>query len=334
MEVFYMERKNIYDVLEEEIMKSDASADEKNEKLSKLLKARGQSINIMLVGATGSGKSSTINSIFNTKMAEVGVGVDPKTKDIECYKLENLTIWDTPGLGDSKENDAEYSEQIAIKLSETDENGVPIVDLVMVVIDGSTRDLSSTYEMINKVIIPSLTKKNAKRILIGINQADVAMKGNHWDKEKNCPDEVLTEFLEEKCSSIQRRIEEETGIDIEPVYYCAGYTDENEVQNKPYNLTKLLYHIVMSLPAEKRIAIAQNLNNDDEMWECDDNEEDYKNNISQSFSEVLWENISDMVEKGVSAGGLCLGVPGAVVGGFLYGLIGAAVGVFKGLFEQ
>lgn len=324
---------DIYDLLEEEIMKADASAEEKNRQLSKLIKARGQKINLMLVGATGSGKSSTINSIFNTRMARVGIGVDPETKDIECYQLENLTIWDTPGLGDVKEKDDEYAKQIIKKLSEVDENGVPIIDLVMVVVDGSSRDLHSTYDMINNVIIPSLTKENSHRILIAVNQADMAMKGNHWDAENNCPDEILTEFLEKKCESIKQRIFEGTGIEITPIYYCAGYTNENNVQNKPYNLTKLLYHIVLSLPAEKRIAIAENINDNESMWEYDDNECDYKSGISQSFGEIFWETTGDFAEKGFVGGGMVLGLPGAIVGGLVCGVAGAVVGFFKGLFS-
>lgn len=327
------DKKNIYDLLEEEIMKADAPTEEKNKQLSKLVKVRGQKINLMLVGATGSGKSSTINSIFNTKMAKVGIGVDPETKDIECYQLENLTIWDTPGIGDVKEKDDEYTKQIIKKLSEVDENGTPIIDLVMVVIDGSSRDLHSTYDMINNVIVPSLTNENAHRILIAVNQADMAMKGNHWDTENNCPDDTLKDFLEKKCDSIKQRIFEGTGIEITPMYYCAGYTDENDVQSKPYNLTKLLYHIVLSLPAEKRIAIAENLNSNKSMWECDDEECDYKSGISQSFGEIFWETTGNFAEKGFMGGGMVLGLPGAIVGGLVCGAAGAVVGFFKGLFS-
>lgn len=327
------DKKNIYDLLEDEIMKADVSTDEKNKQLSKLLKARGQKINLLLVGATGSGKSSTINSIFNTQMAKVGIGVDPETKDIECYQLENLTIWDTPGIGDVKEKDEEYAKQIVKKLSEVDAEGTPIIDLVMVIIDGSSRDLHSTYDLINNVIVPAITPKNAHRILIAVNQADLAMKGTHWNTEENCPDDVLKEFLEKKCESIKQRIFEGTGIEITPMYYCAGYTDENNIQNKPYNLTKLLYHIVLSLPAEKRIAIAENLNNDKSMWECDDKEYDYKSGISQSFGEVFWETTENFAEKGFVGGGMVLGLPGAIVGGLVCGAAGAVLGFFKGLFS-
>lgn len=53
----------------------------------------------MITGATGSGKSSTINALFNTEVAKVGVGVDPETMDITKYDLDNLVLWDSPGLG-------------------------------------------------------------------------------------------------------------------------------------------------------------------------------------------------------------------------------------------
>ena len=49
-----------------------------------------QKINLMITGATGCGKSSTINALFNTEVARVGVGVDPETMDITKYDLDNL----------------------------------------------------------------------------------------------------------------------------------------------------------------------------------------------------------------------------------------------------
>ena len=91
-------KKSIYELLEEEINALDLSEIEKNIKLSRLLRIRNQKVNIMLVGATGVGKSSTINALFDMEVAKVGVGVDPETSNIVKYELENLTIWDTPGL--------------------------------------------------------------------------------------------------------------------------------------------------------------------------------------------------------------------------------------------
>lgn len=329
-----MENKSIYELLEKEIMDSDLSDAEKNKKLSKLLKARGQKINLMLVGATGSGKSSTINSLFNTSVAKVGIGVDPETANIECYQMENLTIWDTPGLGDSIQKDSEYSNEIVKKLSETDENGAPIIDLVVVVVDASSKDLNTTYDLINKVLIPCLTKENKDRIIVAVNQSDMAMKGTHWDIENNCPDEVLEGYLVDKCNSIKKRIYEATECEFNVMYYCAGYTDDDGTQRPAYNLTKLLYQIVLSIPASKRLAIAENLNDNEDMWRFDDNQEDYVEGISNSFGEVFMDTVTSYAEKGLEVGGVCLGVPGAIIGSVVCGAVGAVVGVFKGLFGR
>ena len=59
-----------------------------------------------------------------------------------------------------------------------------ITDMVLVVIEGSNRDMGTTYTLLNDVIVPNI---HAERILVTINRADVAMKGRHWDSLTNKP---------------------------------------------------------------------------------------------------------------------------------------------------
>ncbi len=322
------EKKSIYDLLEEDIRNSELSLQEQNEHLARLLRARNKKVNIILVGATGSGKSSTVNALFDMSVAKVGMGVDPETSVIDKYDLDNLTIWDTPGLGDGL-TDEEYGEMIVEKLSEFDENGDPLIDLVLVVVDASSKDLGTTYSLINDVVIPSLGEDAPGRILIGINQADMAMKGKHWDEEKNEPDEVLYEFLRKKAISIKNRIESVTGVETRPIFYCAGYTDENGDQCKPYNLTKLLYYIVKSVPAEKRLSLADNINDDEDNWLYDDEEEDYKGEVKKSFFQSVRLYIKQTAEKASDIGYDILGIPGDYIGRF----IGTQWGLVKGFFK-
>lgn len=322
--------------LADAIRGSEESDEEKKRILNLLEESKKQQVNIMLVGATGSGKSSTINAMFDMEVATVGVGVDPETAEIQKYELDNLVIWDTPGLGDGVEQDIRHKNAIVKKMNEVDENGNPVIDMVIVILDAASKDLGTSYDFINHLLIPCLGTEQAKsRILIAINQCDMAMKGRHWDEERNAPDDVLKTTLEEKAASVKRRIKEATGLELEPMYYCSGYKEEDEEQRKPYNLTKLLYHVLEGIPKEKRLLVVNNLNQDDNNWKFDDEEADYGSGVIGSVSETLL----DLVKEGASVGseimGDILGVPGKLVGGLVggaVGVVGAAVSVVGGFF--
>lgn len=315
-------KKNIFDSLHDEIMQSDLPEAEKNRRLSALLKVNSRNVNLMLVGATGSGKSSTINAMFDMSVATVGVGVDPETKNIEKYELANLTIWDTPGLGDGVEADKEHVKQIVRKLSEIGEDGNLLIDLVLIVLDASSKDLAVSYSVINNTLIPCLGINNAYRILIGLNQSDIAMKGRHWDNEKNAPNSVLKGFLTKKANSVKQRILDATGVTVNPICYCAGYTEDYGKQQNPYNLSKLLYYILMSMPTEKRLVLADKLNEDEQNWADSDEEMDYMEGVKEGFFSSLLDGIYEGIEKGAVTGGCILGVPGIIVGGFVGGVLG------------
>ena len=217
-------KRRVLDDLADDIRRADIPEAQKNAMLKNFLRLSEQKTNLMITGATGCGKSSTINALFGMEKAKVGVGVDPETMDIQCYELENLILWDSPGLGDSPEADKRHTQNIVQKLRETDENGNLLIDLVLVILDGSSRDLGTSYDLITEVIIPNLGPDKKNRILVAINQADVAMKSNkHWDYENSMPDDVLIQFLDKKAKSVFTHIRDATGVEIEPIYYSAGY---------------------------------------------------------------------------------------------------------------
>ena len=74
----------------------------------------------------------------------------------------------------------------------------------------------------------------------------MAMKGRHWDKVSNVPDNVLVAYLEEQALSIKRRVKEATGVDIiKPVCYSAEYG---------WNFSRVFDMIIDHMPKERRNA--------------------------------------------------------------------------------
>ena len=311
-------------------VQDDLSLDEaaKRQLLLKLGRLKNTRVNILITGATGSGKSSTINALFNVEHARVGQGVDPETLDIARYEFNNIVLFDSPGLGDGKERDQAHAHNIIAKLREQDADGGMLIDLVLVILEGGSKDLGTSFELINKVIIPNLNGET-DRLLVAINQADVAMKGRYWNKQDNRPEPELVRFLEEKVVSTQKRILEATGVSITtPIYYCAGYKDGTQAQN-PYNLSKLLLLILRHTRQEKRAAFLPGINTDRQHWQDDDRRENYRAEIEKS----VWESIVEDAEVGAKAGerigGLLLGEAGRTVGRIGGALVSGTVSVAR-----
>lgn len=204
-----------------------------------------QPLDVMVAGVTGSGKSITLNSLFQRTVATVGNGVDPETMTVGDYSLTSyFRIWDTPGLGDGVEQDKIHKKKMIELLEETWGNQrYKFIDLALVIIEGANKDMGTTYTLLNEVIVPHIQRD---RILVAINQADLAMKGRHWDPVTRQPDPQLLSYLNEQARSVRRRVREATGVDIyQPVYYSAEYG---------YNIEKLFDFIIDHMPHERRLA--------------------------------------------------------------------------------
>lgn len=206
-------------------------------------------LDVMVTGVTGAGKSTTLNSFFQRTVAKVGDGVDPETMELDAYALNDFfRVWDTPGLGDGVAIDQIHKKKMVDLLYKTyslKEGGLyGFIDLVMVIIEGANRDMGTTYTLLNEVIVPNIQKD---RILVVINQADVAMKGRHWSYTTKTPDTQLIDFLDAQAVSVQKRVQEATGITIpKPVYYSAEYG---------WNVKAVFDFIIDHMPTQKRILI-------------------------------------------------------------------------------
>lgn len=213
-----------------------------------LTKMQIRPLDVMVTGITGAGKSTTLNAFFQRIVATVGNGADPETMELDAYKLNDFfRLWDTPGLGDGVLIDQLHKKKMINLLCKTysiERILYGFIDIVVVIVEGANRDMGTTYNLLNEVIIPNIQKD---RIFVVINQADVAMKGRHWNYDTRTPDFQLIKFLEEQAVSIQKRVKETTGINImKPVYYSAEYR---------WNVQAVFDFIIDHMPKQRRLVL-------------------------------------------------------------------------------
>ncbi|WP_373454267.1 GTPase [Helicobacter pylori] len=79
----------------------ELNTDKLHEHFKNLKGIKESKMNILLMGYTGSGKSSLINALFGKEIAKAGVG-KPITQHLEKYVDEEkgLILWDTKGIED------------------------------------------------------------------------------------------------------------------------------------------------------------------------------------------------------------------------------------------
>lgn len=173
------------------------------------------SYNICFLGQTGFGKSSLINTIFNTSF-----NTDPLvscTKELysvttllDINGIERLvSVFDTPGIGEFSSN-SKYQLYYEMAISQAD-HIVLVVTLDRT--DATSQDLLESLK-------PFLKDKNVK-FTIALNRIDSTGVANNkdyvaWDTTSNNPSKLCQIKIEERKKTIMENFGENSGLDFLP----------------------------------------------------------------------------------------------------------------------
>lgn len=204
--------------------------------ISKELKDADLAPQIVLIGKTGVGKSSTINKLFNPQPNLPVDHIEPAT--IEVLKLHlgdrgQLIVVDSPGLGAGEESDRRNISAYKEILSES--------DVAVWIIKADDRTLGIDQSFITQV----LPEKLKGRLVVGINQID-KIEPAEWSKKYNLPSRQQEENIKRKEESVIRVFASQ-GIEPSSVVSYSAL--------KNYRLTKLFRAMVDACPPERVAAL-------------------------------------------------------------------------------
>ena len=195
----------------------DAEHEKKFHKKMEALKQRGEPVSILVIGPTGSGKSTLINALMGKTMAEAGHGAKGVTTEVGEYEGEfkgvKIKIYDTIGFRDTEgKSDGSILKEIAAV------NKFDLVLVCMKLEDRVNRDIKKVFVE----LALSLHKEMWRRTIV------VATFANIFIKLESVPEEEpgRERAIKDKISEFQRYVSK----------CLKGHVDEDIICGIPYRV--------------------------------------------------------------------------------------------------
>ena len=193
----------------------DAEHEKKFQEKVEALRLREEPVNILVIGVTGSGKSTLINALLGDNVAEVGHGATSVTVEVKKYegkfKGVKMNIYDTIGFRDTEgKSDGSILKEIAAANK---------FDLVLVCIkleERVDRDIQKVFTELAR----SLCKELWRRTIVVATFANLFIKLDSIPETKS--DRV--QAIKDKISEFKKEVSE----------CLKGHVDENIICDIPY----------------------------------------------------------------------------------------------------
>jgi len=196
---------------------------------------------IAIIGFTGVGKSSTLNSLFNAGRDITDVRPCPQEAEelhITCSERSgskgSIRVWDMPGIGESIKTDRKRMRKYLKVL--------PTVDVAVWVIQADFRAMTPMQQTLRRLKC-RLGKSFVDRLVFVINKADI-IAPEDWNEDFNVPSRAQQKNIKEFEKYVRNAI-----LEVLPTWKGDIVTYSAK---KRYRLDQLLLSMVKSFGVEKR----------------------------------------------------------------------------------
>ena len=150
---------------------------------------------IGIMGKSGAGKSSLCNALFQGEVTPVS-DVHAGTREVQRFRLSghghSMVITDLPGVGESRDRDAEYEALYRDIL--------PELDLVLWLIKADDRALS-----VDEYFWRHILHRGHQRVLFVVMQADKTEPCHEWDMAGIQPSPAQAQNIREKTEAVEEK---------------------------------------------------------------------------------------------------------------------------------
>jgi uncharacterized protein len=231
-----------------------------------------------ILGKTGVGKSSLCNALFGADVAAIS-HVESCTRKIQEITLKigsgTIKLVDLPGIGESRDRDAEYRDLYSTEL--------PKLDVILWVLKADDKAFSSDEEFYHNVVKVHLNQ--GKPFIIALNQVDKVEPFREWSVKDCQPGYQQQENITAKQNFVAGR------FNIAPATVVPVSAAER------YNLASLVETVVCAVPDEKKPVMADRVKEENRSVRV-------KEEAKQGFFKALGKKIGEVIG----------GSPGKVIG--------------------
>ncbi|HHN9222168.1 TPA: GTPase [Escherichia coli] len=150
---------------------------------------------IGIMGKSGAGKSSLCNALFQGEVTPVS-DVHAGTREVRRFRLSghghSMVITDLPGVGESRDRDAEYEALYRDIL--------PELDLVLWLIKADDRALS-----VDEYFWRHILHRGHQQVLFVVTQADKTEPCHEWDMAGIQPSPAQAQNIREKTEAVEEK---------------------------------------------------------------------------------------------------------------------------------